>query len=149
MLRDFEPRDQDVVRELILAGLAERWGDRFDPNANPDTDDLWGSYVVRGGEIVVFELESEVVATGTLIREAHGAGRILRMSVDHRHRRKGLARIVVGELIERASRRGLDPVRVETDTPWAEAVALYATCGFALVSQDAIASHFVMTLGVR
>ena len=147
MLRDFEPRDQDAVRQLIINGMAERWGERFDPAANPDTADLWATYIEPGGEIVVYEVGREVVATGTLIPEADGAGRIMRMSVDRRHRRKGFAKTVVGELIERAARRGLDPLRVLTDTPWSDAVELYRACGFTLVSQDEADSHFSMGLG--
>ena len=146
MLRDFEPRDQDAVRQLILNGMAERWGERFDPTANPDTADLWAHYVAQGGEIIVYEIEGEVVATGTLIAEPDGAGRILRMSVDRRHRRRGLAKSVVRELVDRASRRGFDPLRVNTDTPWTEAVNLYLACGFVPVGVDETDTHFTMSL---
>lgn len=135
------------MRNLILAGMRERWGDQFDPAANPDTDDLWGNYIAAGAEILVVEEGGDLVATGTLIPEAGGAGRILRMSVHGRHRRQGLARRMVAELLQRAARRGLDPVLVTTDTPWPDAVALYRSCGFALVSQDDEASHFSMPAG--
>ena len=145
MLRDFEPRDQDTVRGLIQSGMAERWGDQFDPDANSDTDDLWATYVARGAEIAVFEIDGDVVATGTLIPEADGAGRIRRVSVDLRHRRKGLARAVVSELIERALRRDLDPLRVTADTPWTDAVQLYRACGFEIVSQNEVATQFTMS----
>jgi GNAT superfamily N-acetyltransferase len=142
VLRDFEPRDQDAVRDLILRGMAERWGDQFDPGANPDTDDLWSAYVARGAEIVVFEVDGAVVATGALVPEADGAGRIMRMSVDRRHRRNGFARAVLAELIERARRRGFESLLVTTDTPWTDAVALYQSCGFTLAMQNEIATHF-------
>ncbi len=125
--------------------MAERWGDRFDPHANPDTDDLWNAYMARGAEIVVLEIDGEVIATGTLIPEADGAGRIRRVSVDRRHRRKGLARAVVSVLVERARRRDLDPLRVTADTPWTDAVQLYRACGFEIVDQNEIATHFTMS----
>lgn len=147
MLRDFELHDQHEVQYLILAGMYDRWGSRFDPAANPDTDDLWTTYVTKGAEIVVVEEGDQIVATGTLMPEADGAGRILRMSVDRRYRRQGLARAIVIELVERARRRALDPVRVTTDTPWPDAIALYLSCGLDLVSQDAAASHFSISLG--
>ena len=149
VLRDFEPRDQDAVGRLIVNGMVERWGERFDPAANPDTADLWATYVEPGGEIVVYELDGDIIATGTLIPEADGAGRIVRMSVDRRHRRRGFAKIVVGELIERARHRSLDPLHVETDTPWFDAVEFYRACGFTLVRQNEAASHFVMSLAIR
>lgn len=126
--------------------MRDRWGDRFDPAANPDTDDLWSSYILPGGEIVVVEDAGAVVATGALVIEPDGAGRIMRMSVDRERRRQGLGRAIVAELIERATRRGLDPLRVSTDTPWSDAVALYAACEFDLVEQTEADSHFSMSL---
>jgi GNAT superfamily N-acetyltransferase len=126
--------------------MRERWGAQFDASANPDTDDIWLSYVTRGAEIVVVEMGGNVIATGTLLPEIDGSGRILRMSVDRQHRRQGLARTIVAELVERSRRRGLDRVTVTTDTPWSEAVALYQSCGFDLVSQTDDASHFVLSL---
>ena len=146
VLRDFDQRDQWAVRELILAGMRERWGAQFDASANPDTDDIWLSFVTRGADIVVVDMGGKIIATGTLLPEVDGSGRILRMSVDRQHRRQGLARTIVAELVERSRRRGLDRVTVTTDTPWSEAVALYQSCGFDLVSQTDDASHFVLTL---
>lgn len=142
------------MRALVLAGMRERWGDRFDPAANPDADDVWGSYVARGAEVVVVAVVEEaggggdagVVATGTLVPQADGSGRILRVAVDRRHRRRGLARLVVAELVERAGRRALDRVVVTTDTAWPDAVALYRSCGFGLVAQTAGATDLSMFL---
>src|SRR5205807_1991401 len=143
---DFAPRDQPAVRELILSGMRERWGRRFDPTANPDTDDLWTSYIAKGGEIVVVEMDGAIIGTGTLLPEPGGGGRILRLSVEQRRRRQGDGRRIVGELIERAKRRQLDPLVVTTDTPWSDAVALYRSCGFIVVKQTKAVTHFSMSL---
>ncbi|KAF9580106.1 hypothetical protein BGW38_003377 [Lunasporangiospora selenospora] len=40
-------------KELILAGLAERWGDEFDPSYNQDVVDIHGYYVQRHRATVV------------------------------------------------------------------------------------------------
>jgi ribosomal protein S18 acetylase RimI-like enzyme len=146
VLRDFEERDQWRVQELILAGMRERWGARFDASANPDTADLWLSYGTRGGAILVVEIGGKIIATGTLLPEVDGSGTILRISVDRQHRRQGLARTIVAELVERARRRALDRVTVTTDTPWSDALALYRSCGFDLVCQTDDATYFVMSL---
>ncbi len=146
MLRDFERRDQPIVRDLILGGMRERWASDFDPCANPDVEDMWGTYVALGGEVLVAEVHGEVLATGTLMPQVDGSGRIMRMAVRRQYRRKGLARMIVMELIDRARRRSLDPVVVATDTPWADAVALYRACGFELVRQTATATDFSMHL---
>jgi hypothetical protein len=47
-MRDFKPGDQVPVRELVLEGMRERWGDAYDPSVNPDLDDISASYLDRG-----------------------------------------------------------------------------------------------------
>lgn len=157
MLRAFTAADQGAVRGLILGGMRERWGERFDPAANPKVDDMWAHYVVEAhGEIVVVEIDGVVVATGTLLPEPADdgesdsdgkVGRIVRMAVDPQVRRQGLGRRVVAELVERARSHGWHRVVVETDTPWTSAVALYAACGFTVERQTPTETHFVLSLG--
>lgn len=104
MIRDFAPDDQPVVRQLVLAGLRERWGDAFDPGVNPDLDDIADTYIGAGAEVVVVDERDEIVATGILMPEPGGRGRILRMSVSRSHRRTGHGRRVVEELVDQARR---------------------------------------------
>ncbi len=49
MLRHFERPDQPIDRDLIRGGVRKRWAAVFDPLANPDVDDMWGTYVALGG----------------------------------------------------------------------------------------------------
>ncbi|KAG0324290.1 hypothetical protein BGZ99_001984 [Dissophora globulifera] len=49
--------DQEVVRELVLQGLAERWGQEFDPSYNQDLQDIHAYYVERHRATVVVLLE--------------------------------------------------------------------------------------------
>jgi hypothetical protein len=51
VMRDFTHGDQIAVRELVLGGMRERWGDAYDPSANPDLDDISTTYVSRGAEV--------------------------------------------------------------------------------------------------
>lgn len=146
MIRSFTSADEAAVRELVLAGLKERWGSAFDPAYNPDLDDLQASYLERGGEIVVIEDDGRLIATGTLIPEGGQRGRIVRMSVAGSRRRSGLGRQVVGELLRRARARGMTEVVVSTDTPWASALALYRSCGFVETSWDDAHTHYVIAL---
>lgn len=136
MLRDFATGDQDPVRELVLSGLRERWGDTYDPAANPDLDDISAAYIDTGVEVVVLETGGEIVATGMLKPEGDRRGRIVRVSVGKAHRRRGFGRQVVEELVRRARCRGMVEVVVLTDTPWTSAVALYRSCGFDDVERD-------------
>jgi len=146
VVRAFEPGDQDAVRDLVLAGLAERWGPAFDPDRNTDLDDLAASYLSRGGEIVVAEHGGSVVATGTLVPDGPRRGRIVRVSVDAGRRGEGLGRRVVDDLLRRAGDRGMGDVVVSTDTPWLSAMALYRSCGFIEVGHDDVETHFRLCL---
>lgn len=146
MLRDFQPSDQSGLRRLILAGLQDRWGERFDADVNPDLDDFVANYLDDGAEIVVVEADGTIVATGILVPDDAGTGRIMRMSVAGAHRRQGLARRIVEELIGRAHRSGMSEVRVLADTPWTSAVELYRACGFTEIGSDGKDTHFVMPL---
>jgi ribosomal protein S18 acetylase RimI-like enzyme len=145
-MRDFAPGDQQKVRELVLGGMRERWGDAYDASANPDLDDIAASYVGRGAEVVVLEIGGGILATGMLLSEGELRGRIVRVSVDRAHRRQGFGRQVVEELVGRARRRGMLEVVVRTDTPWTSALALYRSCGFQDVGRDATDTHFALRI---
>lgn len=146
VVRSFEPGDQEAVRNLVLAGLAERWGAAFDPGHNADLDDLAASYLSRGGEIVVAVAGGSVVATGTLVPDGPRQGRIVRVSVDAGRRGEGLGRRVVEKLVRRAGERHRQHVVASTDTPWLSAVALYRSCGFAELGRDDVETHFGLTV---
>ena len=134
------------MQRLVLDGLRERWGEDFDPQFNPDLDDIWANYVVPGNDVLVIVDGEVIVATGTLLSESTERGRIVRMSVDASNRRRGLGRQMVAELIERARQRNKHELIVLTDTPWASAVALYRSCGFIEIGHDATDTHFSMSL---
>jgi ribosomal protein S18 acetylase RimI-like enzyme len=135
VIRDFRPADQATVRSLVLAGMAERWGAAFDPTRNPDVDDLVRSYGAAGAEILVAEEDGAVVGTGILVPFGPGTGRIVRVAVHAGHRRRGLARAVVDQLVMRAAARDWSTVVVTTEPAWADAFALYRSCGFAVVAE--------------
>lgn len=146
VIRAFEPGDQAAVRDLVLAGLAERWGPAFDPARNTDLDDMAASYLSRGGEIVVAVEGGSIVATGTLVPDGPRQGRIVRVSVDANRRGEGLGRRVVAELVRRAGELHMHHVVASTDTPWLSAVALYRSCGFAELGRDDVETHFGLTV---
>lgn len=134
------------MRDLVLQGLRERWGEYFDAAFNGDLDNLDANYLARGAEVVVVEHSAGIVAAGILVPDGESDGRLVRVSVAPTHRRQGLARGVVAELVERARRRGMSQIRVLTDTPWTSAVELYRACGFTEVDSDDLDTRFVLDL---
>jgi len=146
IVREFDRTDQPRVRRLILDGLAERWGAEFDESFNPDLDDIAATYVDDGATVVVIELGGDVVATGTLLPREGRAGQLVRISVDPARRRHGLGRQVVLELVGRARQSGMTELRIQADTPWHSAVALYRSCGFEIVAHDDVDTELRMAL---
>ncbi|KAK3816486.1 MAG: acyl-CoA N-acyltransferase [Benniella sp.] len=55
-IRGIKREDQEEVHDLVLEGLAERWGAEFDPSYNQDLVDIIG-YYVEGHRATVVVLE--------------------------------------------------------------------------------------------
>lgn len=126
-IRPFRSRDQAAARRLILSGLQERWG-HLDETKNPDLDDIAAAYA--GGLFLVAYRGERLVATGALLAEGEGVGRIVRMSVARDVRRRGVGRRMLQALLEAARARGYGKVALETTATWADAVAFYRREGF-------------------
>ena len=121
LIRSFDPRDQVAARQLILTGLGEHFG-WIDVMCNPDLDDIASDYIGPGHVFVVAEIDGELVGTGALTTEDENIGRIVRMSVKQRHRRKGIGRDLVTHLLNVACQKGFTQVRVSTEHDWEEAI---------------------------
>ncbi len=145
-VRPFRADDQRAVSALIIDGLRERWGAAFEDGHNPDLDDIHAHYVELGSTVLVGMIDGELVATGTLVPSGHGRAAIVRVSVDRRLRREGLARSIVEALLAAARDTGVTTVEVETDTPWHSAVGLYRSCGFTETKADEVSTYFELDL---
>ncbi|HSH82966.1 MAG TPA: GNAT family N-acetyltransferase [Herpetosiphonaceae bacterium] len=128
-IRPFTPADQVAARDLVLDGLGEHFG-WIDPSRNPDVDDIAAHYLARGHLFVVAHIGETLVGTGALIAVDEQTGRLVRMSVHRRWRRRGLGRALVAHLIAAARERGYRRVVVETNKDWWDAIVLYRQCGF-------------------
>lgn len=142
-LRLWQPSDQDAAKALILAGLGERWG-RLDPTLNPDLDDIGRSYA--GGVFLVGTCNDQLVATGALLPEAPGVGRIVRMSVRRDLRGQGIGRRVLDALVAHARELGLRRLVLETTSTWHDAVHFYARYGFDITHVADDETHMVLDL---
>jgi len=129
LIEPFSSADQQQVKRLILAGLAEHWG-FVDESMNRDLDDIAASY--HNGVFLVGKVDGVVVGTGALIPRSRGVGEIIRMSVTKEIRRTGIGRRILGELIARASQLGLKRIVLETTAAWREVVAFYVANDFTI-----------------
>lgn len=133
ILRPFTPADQTAVRELILAGLGQRFG-TADPSLTPDLDDIQANYIAQGVYFVVVEAAEDgpIIACGALIPEPNQpeAMRLVRVSVRSDCQGRGLGRLISLALLDEAHQRGLARVLVETNSDWHSALRLYRSLGF-------------------
>lgn len=139
-VRDFRPSDQCHVREIVLLGLAERFG-AIDYSLNPDLDDIDINYIRKGHRFFVAEVEEMIVGCSGLLKESDGAHRIVRMSVLADFRRRGLAQDLANHCVEHALADGATEVLAFTQPEWTDAVAFYHSQGFRQFAADEIDIH--------
>ena len=144
-IRPFTPRDQPATRQLILEGLGSHFG-FIDETINPDLNDIWEHYIIPGHVFVVAEINNQIAGSGALIKEATKIGRLVRMSVNPDHQRRGIGRQLVDHLIQKANEQGFQQLLVETNHDWYDAIGLYQNCGFSEYDQDEESVHMQMTL---
>ena len=126
-IRPFQPQDQREARALILAGLAEHWGE-LDPQRNSDLDEIGRSYA--GGLFLVAWQADRIIGTGALMPGEIGSAQVVRMSVAKPMRRRGVGRRILQRLIDEAKLMGVCELVLETTADWQEAIAFYQRLGF-------------------
>jgi GNAT superfamily N-acetyltransferase len=96
----------------------------------PSPDDL----APPKGLFLVASRDGEVVGCGGVKHFADGVGEVKRMYVVPAARRSGVARAVLAEVEAEARRRGYRELRLETGLGQPEAIALYQSAGFEVIS---------------
>ncbi|MBI5087971.1 MAG: GNAT family N-acetyltransferase [Actinobacteria bacterium] len=132
-LRPMAPDDRHAVRDLVLAGLAERWGTATDPALNRDLDDVALAHPGSTTLVAVTD-DGVVVGTGTIVPRPGATAEIVRMSVEWSRRGAGVGRMIVDALVEIAA-AGHPPVRrivLGTTATWHDAIRFYERCGFVI-----------------
>jgi GNAT superfamily N-acetyltransferase len=131
-------------RRIILSGLGEHFG-AIDETRNPDLDDIAQSYLSRGHDFYVAELDGQVVGTVGLLSEPSRA-RIVRMSVTRKNRQQGIATALLKKCIEMARERGVSDIVALTEPHWSDAVGFYLASGFEQYGSDADDIHLRLSL---
>jgi GNAT superfamily N-acetyltransferase len=115
--------------QALWSELLTRYGQ---PDADPDgltADDL----APPDGAFVVARLDGEAVACGGVRRYDTGVGELKRMYVVPSVRGRGLSRVVLAELEDRAAACGYTRLVLETGVRQPEAMRLYASTGYTLI----------------
>ena len=123
----FQSEYQAEVMNLVLAGLAEHWG-TLDPTKNQDLNDI--SYTYANGIFLVAWQNNQIIGTGALLPMSNDTAEIVRMSVVANMRRKGIGKMILQKICERAKVDGYKRLVVETTETWNEVIEFYKQFGF-------------------
>ncbi len=147
-IRPFGVDDQEAAKQLVVAGLGERWG-WIDPTLNPDLNDIAVAY--EAGIFLVGYLDDVLVATGALMPEVTPEGidalRVVRMSVRADLRGQGIGRRMLDALLDYGRAMGCRHVVLETTSTWVDAVRFYTRYGFHVVGERDGETHMTLELG--
>lgn len=145
-IRPIRQGDQIEARRLIVDGLGEHFG-VTDEKANPDLDDILGTYVSRGADfLVAVDTDGRIIGTGCLTYEDDATGRLVRMSTSPDCRRRGVASAILAHLVARAVERGTERILVATEPDWEDAVGFYRAHGFEQFDADPVDIHLLRRL---
>ena len=142
-VKPFQPEDQAAVKNLILAGLAEHWGE-LDLSKNPDLNDIASTYA--NGVFLVARLGDEIVGTGAFVPHSAGIAQIVRMSVAQAMRRKRVATQILHHLIQYAKDHGYQKIVLETTKDWHEAIEFYLHNNFRITHYSNGDVYFALDL---
>ena len=123
---------------MIEAGLGEHFG-FIDSDANPDLNDITASYA-KPHAFFIAELDGAIVGTTGVLLE-RGAARMVRLSVDRKHRRSSIASTLLEAVIEFAAVRGVREIVAHTQPEWPDAIKFYEAHGFAPFGRDDVDVH--------
>ena len=123
----FQSEYQVEVKNLVLAGLAEHWG-TLDPTKNQDLNDISCTYA--HGIFLVAWQNNQIIGTGALLPMSNDTAEIVRMSVVANMRRKGIGKMILQIICERAKIDGYKRLVVETTETWNEVIEFYKQFGF-------------------
>ena len=140
LLREAQPADQESIRAIVSAVLAEYGLPADTEETDADLGDVQASYAGRGGVFLVLtSKDGDLVGCGGLYPISAGEAEIRKMYFLPDARGKGYGRRLLTELIGAARDRGYRRVVLETASVLREAIALYRSAGFRPYAREHIA----------
>lgn len=137
------PSDFAAVKNLIIQGLAARWG-QYEAQFNPDLADFAASY--GGALVVVAKAEKRLIGCGLLLNDSTTTARIVRMTVEQSMQRRGIGSQILIALLNAAKAGGFSEVCLETTASWQSALSFYLAHGFEPCKMEHGDQHFRMAI---
>ncbi|MEK7858672.1 MAG: GNAT family N-acetyltransferase [Elusimicrobiota bacterium] len=135
-LRRYRAGDAGGIGTLVERVFREYGLWRDHKNGLQDLRDIPAAYLRPGGEFLVLLAGPRVIGCGGLQVGRRGAAQVQRMYLDRAWRGRGLGRRLLNGLMERAARRGVRRLDLETSLRFQDAIALYLRCGFEACVMD-------------
>jgi GNAT superfamily N-acetyltransferase len=135
-----EAEDANAARDVIVAGLTERWG-AYEAGLNPDLESFPASY--PDAHIVAAKSNGQLVGVGILLPTGPNSARIVRMSVRLDKRREGIGSTILSSLLSRARDLDIHDIALETTATWQSAVHFYKAHGFVPAYQAGGEQYFI------
>ncbi len=139
----FQSEYQAEAKNLVLAGLAEHWG-TLDPTKNQDLNNISSTYA--NGFFLVAWHNNQIIGTGALLPMSNDTAEIVRVSVVANMRRKGIGKMILQKICERAQIDGYKRLVVETTETWNEVIEFYKQFGFQITHYLDGDVYFVLDL---
>jgi ribosomal protein S18 acetylase RimI-like enzyme len=134
-LRSFRAADAEAVWVLHDAALEDAGVHGGRGPWEDDLRDIQAVYLDAGGEFLLGFAAERLVGMGGLLRISPGVGEIKRMRVRPDFQRRGLGRLILGELESRAVALGFREIRLDTTSGQLGARRLYESAGYEQVGQ--------------
>jgi len=134
VLRQFEKRDEEAVYDLHVSAMKHA-GIFID---NPELRDEWdkdlknipGVYINNKGEFLVVTIEDKVMGMGALRKVDETTAEIKRMRVEPALQGKGIGKLILDKLIERAKELGYQKLTLDVAAKQEAARHLYESREF-------------------
>jgi ribosomal protein S18 acetylase RimI-like enzyme len=129
-LRSFRDEDGDAVWRLHDFALEDAGAHGGSGPWEDDLRDIPTTYLDSGGDFLVGFVAGELVAMGGLLRLSRGEAEVRRMRVNPDFQRRGLGRLLLRRLEERAQALGCQMIRLDTTDEQTAARRLYERSGY-------------------
>jgi len=147
-IRRYQPQDNEAVKELHYAGLAQ-FGATVDPYYDSDLNDIENVYINNHGDFIIGTEGGEIVAIGAIRQKSNGCGEIKRIRVRQDCQRRGYGRKILRKLMEIAAEMGYTELILDTVAGNTPAQRLFEKSGFTETHHGKVGTYELIFYGKK